>query len=76
MICKQLYKGLAAVRAVRTEQADGALGVAKRHQVLSKDADTQRRTIAIGQLGADEDRLPILAQQIAHRPALPRVRHA
>ena len=58
-----------AVRAVRPQQPDPAGAVAKRDQVLAQRAHAQRRAVRLGQLGAQQHRLPILAHQVAHRRA-------
>jgi hypothetical protein len=64
----------AAVRAVRAQQADASLRVAKGDEVLAERAHAHGRAVGRRQLGADQDRLPVLAHQVAHRRARPDAR--
>ena len=64
----------AAMRAVRAEQADLALRVAEGDQILAEQAHAKRRPVALGEFGGQQRRLPVLAQQVAHRRAGPDAR--
>src|SRR6516225_7317339 len=52
--------------AMIAEQPDLARAVAKRNEVFAEQANAHRRAIRIGQLGGEQDRLPIAAQHAAH----------
>ncbi len=58
-----------AVGAVGAEQAHAAGGVAEGDEVLPEESDPQRVPVRVGQLGGEQGRDPVLAQQVAHRGA-------
>jgi len=57
------------VRAKLVDQADAAVGIAKRQQILAQDADAHLRSIRLGKLGIEQNRQPVAAHQVAHRRA-------
>lgn len=56
-----------AMRTAGRNQADRSIAGTEGAQVLAKDRNTDRRTVALGQFGAEQDGLPEAAKQIAHR---------
>jgi hypothetical protein len=56
----------AAVRAEFVDQADLALGIAKREQLLAEDRHAHLRAIGIGDFARQQDRHPVAAHQVAH----------
>ena len=58
------------MRAEFLDQADAAVGVAERHQVLAEQADARRRAIGFGDLAREQRGNPVHAHRIAHRGAL------
>ncbi|MEY9384258.1 hypothetical protein ABIF93_002515 [Bradyrhizobium japonicum] len=56
----------AAMAAARVQQADAAVLVAEQHQILAERADLFRR---VGGIADQPDRMPVAAQQLAHRRA-------
>ena len=59
------------MRAELLDQADAALGVAERQQVLAEQADARRRAVGFGDFAREESGDPVHAHRIAHRGALP-----
>ena len=47
------------MRAELLDQADAALGVAERHQVLAEQADAHRRAVRFGDLARQQRRDPV-----------------
>ena len=60
----------AAVRAEFVDQADAALGVTERDEVLAEQADADRRTVGFGDLARQGRGNPVAAEGVAHRRAL------
>ena len=54
------------MRAARMDQTRPALAVAKEDQVLAEDAHLARHAARVG---SEADRVPVAAQQLAHRRA-------
>jgi len=65
----------ATVRAVRAQQAQLPLGVAEDNQVLTQQANPERRAIRL-ELGRVEEGQPVLAHEIAHHGAWPNARES
>jgi hypothetical protein len=59
----------AAMRAVRLDDADLAVGRAEGQQLLAQDPDLLGRAVALGKLLRQQRRHPEAAQEIAHRRA-------
>src|SRR5579871_1870076 len=57
------------MRAVVLNESHGASRVAKRDKVLAEHAHAQGIAVRVWQLGAEGERLPEAAQQVAHRGA-------
>ncbi len=57
----------AAMRAVRLDDADPAVGGAEGQQLLAQDPDLLGRAVALGQFLGQQRRHPEAAQQLAHR---------
>src|SRR5690349_15432854 len=68
LVASEIEAG-AAMRAVRLDDTDAAVGVAKSQEVLAEDPDLLGRAVALGQLLAQQRRHPEAAQQLAHRRA-------
>ncbi len=60
----------AAMRAVRIDQADGAVRIAKGDEVLAEEPYAHRRAVTLGDFAREAGRLPITPQPFARR--LPR----
>jgi len=60
----------ATMRAELLDQADAALGVAERDQVLAEQAGARRRAVGFGDLAREQRGDPIPAHGVAHRGAL------
>ena len=58
------------MRAELLDQADAALGVAERHEVLAEQADAGGRAVGLGDLAREQRGDPVHAHRIAHRRAL------
>ena len=59
----------AAMRAEFLDQADAALGVAERDEVLAEQADAHRRAVGLGDLARKQRGDPVAAHRVAHRRA-------
>ncbi|MBM2813140.1 MAG: hypothetical protein HW416_3899 [Chloroflexi bacterium] len=59
------------MRAVVAQQANTSLAVAEGDQVLSKQAHSERVTVWNGELGREQEWVPVLAQEFAHDRARP-----
>ena len=62
------YSDSAAVRAELVDQADLALGVAERQQLLAENLHAHLRAVRLGDLPRQQDRHPVAAS-VAHRGA-------
>src|SRR5580704_8103274 len=59
------------VRTELVDQADAALAVAERHEVLTQQPDPHGRAVGLGDLACQAGRDPIPPHRVAHRAALP-----
>jgi hypothetical protein len=56
----------AAMRAELVDQADAALRVAERDQLLAEDLHPHRRAVGLGHFAGEQHRHPVAAHQLAH----------
>src|SRR5207244_7538249 len=59
----------AAVRAELVDQAEAILRVAKCYEFFRKNLYPDGRAIGLGQLGGEQRRQPVAAEELAHRRA-------
>ena len=56
-----------ALLQARRDDADHAVGIAERQQVLAEQADADRRTVGLGHFGYKNRRLPIATEKLTRR---------
>src|SRR6185437_9615836 len=59
----------AAMGAELLDEADAALRIAERHQLLAEQPHAHRRTVRLLELASEQRRHPVAAEQVAHERA-------